>query len=189
MGGNGEKDKTNAMLDSQYSQQQAEHSDFLKSLAPARDVYTKAATGGNAADIRARGTSVIPSFFDSARREANNQRVVQGGYGPGSSAMFARLSRQQAGAGQEAARNANLDVMDNQMKGAEGLNNLGLQERSIWQSGQGGLINSKFAANQGSDWKKKLAAYGSIAAGVGLAGTGIGAVASPGLISAGASNL
>lgn len=73
-----------------------------------------AKTGGlndaDKANIRARGNSVIPSMYGSMKDEANRMGAVQGGYGPGQSALMSRLGRQQAGAAQDAALNSELGI-------------------------------------------------------------------------------
>jgi hypothetical protein len=75
-------------------------------------------------NIRQRATSVIPSMYGTMRDEANRASAVQGGYGPGRSAMFARMGRDQASAAQDAALNAELGITDKvnegRMWGAQG---------------------------------------------------------------------
>lgn len=78
------------------------------------DEYAK--TGGlsdaDRSNIRTRATSTIPSMFGSLKNEANRAATVQGGYGPGRSALMSRFGRQQAGAGADAALNAELGIAD-----------------------------------------------------------------------------
>jgi hypothetical protein len=75
-----------------------------------------ARTGGvsdaDKANLRARGNSVIPSFYGSMRDEGARLSSVQGGYGPGRMAMMSRLARQQAAGAQDAARDTELGITD-----------------------------------------------------------------------------
>lgn len=85
-------------------------------------VYDEFAKTGGLSDadrsnIRTRATSTIPSMFGSMRNEANRAAAVQGGYGPGKSALMSRLGRQQAGAGADAALNAELGITDRVTQG------------------------------------------------------------------------
>ena len=59
-----------------------------------------AKTGGysdqDLANIRSRANSVIPSYYQSAKDDASRMATVQGGYGPGQAALFARMGRDQS---------------------------------------------------------------------------------------------
>lgn len=76
-----------------------------------------AKTGGystqDKANIRARGTATIPSFYDAIRESMRNQARISGS-GPGTSytSSLSRVARDQARGGQEAALDAELDIMD-----------------------------------------------------------------------------
>lgn len=86
-------------------------------------------TGGlNAQDqqnIRSRATSGIPGYYQQMKQAADRAGVAQGGYGPGTAALQSRLSRQQVGAGADAALNAELgikqQVNQGRMFGAQGM--------------------------------------------------------------------
>lgn len=82
-----------------------------------------ARTGGysdaDISNIRSRATSVIPSYYDIARRDADRQGAVQGGYGPGRAALFSRLARDQARAAQGAALDAELGISDRVREGRQ----------------------------------------------------------------------
>lgn len=75
-----------------------------------------ARTGGysdqDISNIRSRATSVIPAYYDVARNEAGRMANVQGGYGPGRAALFARMGRDQARGAQSAALDAELGIKD-----------------------------------------------------------------------------
>lgn len=75
-----------------------------------------AKTGGysdaDISNIRRRANSVIPAYYDVARNEAGRMASVQGGYGPGQSALMARMSRDQARGAQSAALDAELGIKD-----------------------------------------------------------------------------
>jgi len=51
---------------------------------------------GDISNIRSRANSVIPAYYDVAKTEAGRMGSVQGGYGPGRSALMARMSRDQS---------------------------------------------------------------------------------------------
>ena len=68
-------------------------------------------------NIRARATSVIPAYYDVARNEAARMGAVQGGYGPGQAALFARMGRDQARGAQDAAREAEFGISDRVREG------------------------------------------------------------------------
>lgn len=76
-----------------------------------------ARTGGynekDISNIRTRANSVIPAYYDIARREAARQSAVQGGYGPGRSALMSRMSREQARGAAANALDAELGIREN----------------------------------------------------------------------------
>ena len=67
--------------------------------------------------MRARGNSTIPAFYDAAKQEASRGAAVQGGYGPGQSALLGRMAREQSGAAATAARDTELGITDAVNKG------------------------------------------------------------------------
>lgn len=75
-----------------------------------------AKTGGysnsDIGNIRARANSVIPAYYDVARNEASRMGNVQGGYGPGRAALFARMGRDQAQGAAATARDTELGIKD-----------------------------------------------------------------------------
>ena len=74
---------------------------------------------GDKANIRTRANSVIPSMFGSMRDQAQRQASVQGGYGPGQSALMSRLGRNQAGAAADTSLNAELGITSAVNKGRQ----------------------------------------------------------------------
>ncbi len=52
------------------------------------------------ADIRARGESLLPAFYDRIKAEQGRLQNIQGGYNPGYTAQMAKLARDQAQAAQ-----------------------------------------------------------------------------------------
>lgn len=80
-------------------------------------------TGGvsdaDKANLRSRGTSVIPAFYSRLNDENTRQATVQGGYNPGGMAMKARLARDQAAGAQDAARDTELGISDQVRQGRE----------------------------------------------------------------------
>lgn len=52
------------------------------------------------ADIRARGESLLPAFYDRIKAEQGRLQNVQGGYNPGYTAQMSKLARDQAQAAQ-----------------------------------------------------------------------------------------
>ena len=78
------------------------------------DEYAK--TGGisdaQRADMRARGSSVIPAFYNRVRDESSRLGRVQGGGGPGQAALMLRLARDQARGAQEASRATEMGISD-----------------------------------------------------------------------------
>jgi hypothetical protein len=75
-----------------------------------------AKTGGysdrDISNIRSRANSVIPAYYDVARNEASRMGSVQGGYGPGQGALFARMGRDQARGAASTALDAELGIKD-----------------------------------------------------------------------------
>jgi len=95
-------------------------------------------TGGvsdaDKANIRARGNSVIPAFYNRVREESNRLGRVQGGGGPGQAALMSRLARDQSRGAQSAALQTEGGLADTirlgQKWGTEGMerSEAGLQE-------------------------------------------------------------
>lgn len=75
-----------------------------------------AKTGGysdkDIANIRSRATSVIPAYYDVAKNEAARRSAVQGGYGPGNSALMAKMARDQSRGAAGAALDAEVGIKD-----------------------------------------------------------------------------
>jgi hypothetical protein len=89
-------------------------------------------SAGDRGNIRSRATSTIPQFYSNMRDEANRNSTAQGGYGPGQAALMSRMGRGQAGAGADAALNAELGITDQVNKGR--------------LAGAGGMASSENAA-------------------------------------------
>jgi len=97
-----------------------------------------AKTGGysdlDRANIRSRATSGIPSMYGRMRDEAARASAVQGGYGPGRTAMAARMGRDQASAIADASLNAELGIMDKVNAGRQwGGSNIASSEGALQQ--------------------------------------------------------
>jgi hypothetical protein len=95
-----------------------------------------AKTGGlsdaDRGNIRSRATSTIPAFYRQMQEEANRGAAVQGGYGPGRSALAGRSAREQAAAGADAARDAELGIMSQVNEGRQwGSSNLADSEAGL----------------------------------------------------------
>lgn len=75
-----------------------------------------AKTGGysdrDISNIRSRANSVIPAYYDVARNEASRMGSVQGGYGPGQGALFARMGRDQARGAASTALDTEVGIKD-----------------------------------------------------------------------------
>lgn len=69
--------------------------------------------------MRARGTSTVPAFYDAAKQEAGRTAAVQGGYGPGQSALLGRMAREGSAEAAKAARETELGISDQVMKGRQ----------------------------------------------------------------------
>lgn len=67
---------------------------------------------GDRSNIRARATSVIPAAYQRATDEAKRMRSVQGGYGPGASAMQDKMLRGSNADAASASLNAELGITD-----------------------------------------------------------------------------
>lgn len=98
------------------------------------DEFSK--TGGysdlDRANIRSRATSTIPAYYQQMRDEASRSAAVQGGYGPGQAALSGRLGRQQAKLGADAARDAELGIMENVNAGRQwGGSNMASSEAAL----------------------------------------------------------
>lgn len=86
-------------------------------------------TGGYTADdlanMRAEGNSQVPEFFSNLRNMYSTQNAATGGYSPGYGAQMAKLSRDAAREGQDAARRTELGVNESvrtgKLAGATGL--------------------------------------------------------------------
>lgn len=103
--------------------------DIDKARARGLGVYDEfSRTGGlsdaDQANIRRRATSGIPALYSGMRDQANLQRSVQGGYGPGAAAMGSRLARQNASGLADANLNAELGIREKvnqgRLAGAQG---------------------------------------------------------------------
>src|SRR5262245_7329525 len=88
-----------------------------------------AETGGfspqDLANIRSRSIAPIRSVYDSAKRDVNRQRSLQGGYAPNYAPAMARLAREQSMSQSEATTNAEAGlsqmVAQNRLSGLGGM--------------------------------------------------------------------
>ncbi len=115
-------------------------------------VFDEFARTGGLSDIdrsrlRARGTSTVPAFYDAARQEAARGASVQGGYGPGQSALLGRMSREGAAEAAKAARETELGISDQVMQGRQwGGQNIASSEGAL----QGLLSSNRLAGLTGA---------------------------------------
>lgn len=143
----------------------ADISDADKARLRGGGVYDEFAQTGGLSDsdrsnIRTRATSVIPAAYQRASDEADRIRNVQGGYGPGASALKNQLLRTSNADAADASLNAELGITDRvsqgRLAGAAGmsgteqaLQSLGLQRSDLisrnklaGMTGAGGLQSS-----------------------------------------------
>jgi hypothetical protein len=123
-----------------------------------------AKTGGisdaDRGNIRSRANSVIPSVYSSMQQGAKRQGMVQGGYGPGQSALMARMGRGQAGAMADTARDTELGIMGQVNAGRQwGAGNVSDAERGLsslrsdtTQAAMGGERGLAESIRQGQQW-------------------------------------
>jgi hypothetical protein len=90
--------------------------------------------------LRARATSMIPSFYDAYKRNAERRSNVQGGYSPGFDAQMAELGRAKAREGFNASRQVEGDILDRVLQGKQfgtsGYGNLASTIAGMEQSGK-----------------------------------------------------
>lgn len=70
-------------------------------------------------NIRSRATSVIPAAYQRATDEANRMRTLQGGYGPGATALRGRMLRESNQSAADAALNAELGIQQQVNQGRQ----------------------------------------------------------------------
>ncbi len=98
-------------------------------------------------NIRSRATSTIPAYYKQMQDESNRAAAVQGGYGPGRAALAGRLSREQAKSGADAARDAELGIMEQVNAGRQwGGSNMASSEANL----QGLLSSNRLAGLKGA---------------------------------------
>lgn len=100
-------------------------------------------TGGyseaDKANIRARGTRTIPSFFDGLRTVMNQQQSANPYGNAGYNAQFAQMTRDQAQQAQEAAQDAEFGIMDRVNEGRKwGSSSVSDAERALVDAVQRG---------------------------------------------------
>jgi len=103
-----------------------------------------AATGGytnaDMANVRSRGIAPISAFYGNLKNELDKKRAVQGGYGFGYDATSAKMARDNAIAGGNAARDTEIDlsqsIRGNKMQGASALSGAELGYTNALQSGK-----------------------------------------------------
>jgi len=115
-------------------------------------VFDEFAKTGGLSDIdrsrmRARGASTVPAFYDAAKQEAGRASALQGGYGPGQSALMGRMSREGAAEAAKANRETELGISDQVMKGRQwGGTNIASSEGAL----QGLLSSNRLAGLTGA---------------------------------------
>lgn len=83
-------------------------------------------SGGDIANMRARGVSPIRSAYANAEREVGRQRSLQGGYSPNAVATQARMAREQGQAAADATQNVEAGLAEARNKGRQfGLTGMG----------------------------------------------------------------
>ena len=117
-------------------------------------------------NIRSRATSPISSIYSGIRDDSARRGVVQGGYGPGRSALTSRLARDEAGAVGSTSLNAELGIMDRVHAGKQfGSGSLDRSEGNIQNTlqrgrmfGSSGLQSNEHLAAQISNANQARAA-------------------------------
>lgn len=105
---------------------------------------------GDKANLRARSTATLPSFYDQLSNELSRGKAVQGGYSPGYDAQAAALARDKAYGANRVAAEAEGDIVDRVTAGRQwGAGSLSSAEQGL----QGLLSNNKLSA-----WSNALAA-------------------------------
>lgn len=117
----------------------------------ARGTYEDFSRGGGV-DVNAmrRANTVIPSFYDAYKRNAQRRSNVQGGYSPGFDAQAAEMGRQAGREGHESSLRTEGDiarlVQSGRMQGAAGLTGLGAMESDMNRFNTSG----RFSAEEGN---------------------------------------
>jgi len=88
---------------------------------------------GDVSNLRSRGTSTIPSYYDAVRNQFNNQNRIAGGTNPSYGSSLSRISRDQSRGASDAALNTELGITDVRNKGRQ------------WGAGQMSDAESKLA--------------------------------------------
>jgi hypothetical protein len=138
-------------------------------------VYSNfAATGGyspkDIANMRARGTSEIPSMYGALKQQLARGNVSSGGYNTGFGSQMAKLTRQEGQSAQDAALNTELgikqQVNQNKLAGASGLQNQGQAMNQASLAGYGGALGGQEFGISGMSQQEQamldriLSAYG-----------------------------
>lgn len=99
-------------------------------------------------NLRARGNSNIPSFYNAVSDELHQQNNAQGGYNPGFGSQMAKLAREQGHASQDAALNTELGITDQVNKGRQwGAEGMTSSESTLQDLLSRNFLNGTTAAN------------------------------------------
>jgi hypothetical protein len=106
------------------------------------DEFSK--TGGysdtDRANIRDRATSQVPAFYGALKDELSRQNTSSGGYNVGLGSQMSKLARESGRAGVDAAKGAELDIMDRVNSGRQwGTEGMSSTEKQIVNNQLAGL--------------------------------------------------
>lgn len=120
------------------------------------------------ADLRTRGESILPSFFDRIKAEEGRLQNIQGGYNPGYTAQLSKLSRDQAQATAQNLLNTNIQLGEQSAAADKAQAMFGLQRAgamakyNLAQRAAAGRASSAARASQQQNYAMQLAALGGL---------------------------
>ena len=108
-------------------------------------------------DIRARGGSLLPAFYDRIKEEQTRLQNIQGGYNPGYTSQMSKLARDQAQSMQKQQLDTEIQVQKMQQQAAAQANamtNAGTQQASVNAANQatqlaGATLSQQSQLNKG----------------------------------------
>jgi len=128
-----------------------------------------AKTGGlsdaDVTNLRARGTSTIPSYYDAVRNQFQNQNRIQGGTNPSYGSSMGRIARDQSRGASEAALGTELGITQQRNAGRQwGAGQMSDAERALADLTS---ANKKFGISGGAGYENQnraaqLAAMGGL---------------------------
>jgi hypothetical protein len=122
--------------------------DFEPAFASYKGIMSNGGIGeGEAQALRARATSMVPSFYNKYKQSLQRRSNVQGGYSPGFDAQMSEIGRQAGREGFQASRQVEGDIADKRQQG-----------RMFGTSGYGSLMSDV----TGKEQSGKLAGLGGL---------------------------